>query len=102
MCTFLNGGIILSAWPQCSTTCVVTQKDATVIILRGPLRMSSQSFATDVQRGSEENAGKGLRELLLRVCPPPNQCLSTIIIILFDLGQQGGFLLIASFHFSDY
>lgn len=99
MCTFLNGGIILSAWPQCSTACVVTQKDATVIILHGPLGISSQSFATDVQKKS---AGKDLRELLLRVCPRPNQSLSTIIIVLFDLGQQGGFLLIASFHFSDY
>lgn len=102
MCTFLNGGIILSAWPQCSTTCVVTQKDATVIILRGPLRMSSQSFATDVQRGSEEKRRKGPEGAATACVPPPNQCLSTIIIILFDLGQQGGFLLIASFHFSDY
>lgn len=53
--------------PNAARPCVVTQKDATVIILRGPLRMSSQSFATDVQKKS---AGKGLRELLLRVCPP--------------------------------
>lgn len=86
MRTFLNGELVPSAWPQCSTTCVVTQKDATVIILRGPLGMSSQSFATDVQWGSEEKHRKG-PEGAATVCVLPRQ--PVFIYCTFRLGSAG-------------